>query len=216
MSETAKGTTETVEPTRAQAQLARRVAESRATVPDVTLGTEVDIEAALALGAGPRALVVRAAALALREQPELNAAYRDGRFETYSRVNVAITLEAGGALIAPTIADADAKPLAVIAEEAARFEASAEQLAAPASAGATCTVTAAAGARRIVPPLTPPQAIAIGVGDVETRALVRDGAVVAAPSIELTLVCDHRIVYGARASAFLARVRALLEDPAAL
>jgi pyruvate/2-oxoglutarate dehydrogenase complex dihydrolipoamide acyltransferase (E2) component len=51
---------------------------------------------------------------------------------------------------------------------------------------------------------------------VQTRALVRAGAVVAAPALELTLVCDHRIVYGERAAAFLARVRALLEDPAAL
>ena len=70
--------------------------------------------------------------------------------------------------------------------------------------------------RRIVPPLTPPHAIALGVGAVQPRALVRDGAVVAAPAIELTLVCDHRIVYGARAAAFLARVRELLEQPAAL
>jgi len=214
--ETAKGTTEVVEPTRAQQQLARRVAESRATVPDLTLGTDVDLEAALAAGAGLRELVVRAVALALREFGDVNAAYRDGRFERYARVNVAIAIDTGAGIVMPTIADADTKPLGAIATELAELSGAAEQLAAPKTAGATCTVVAVDHVRRIVPPLTPPHAVAIGVGAVQSRALVRGGAVVAAPAIELTLVCDHRIVYGARAAAFLARVRELLEDPAAL
>jgi pyruvate dehydrogenase E2 component (dihydrolipoamide acetyltransferase) len=216
VSETAKGRTEVVEPTRAQQQLARRVAESRATVPDLTLGTDVDLEAALALGAPARALVVRAVALALREHPDVNAAYRDGRFERYARVNVAIAIDTPSGPVAPVIADADTKPLAAIVEEVAQVTAAAEQLAAPQSAGATCTVVAVDGVRRIVPPLTAPQAIALGVGEVQTRALARAGEVVAAPAVELALVCDHRIVYGARAAAFLARVRELLEAPAAL
>ncbi|HEX6388642.1 MAG TPA: 2-oxo acid dehydrogenase subunit E2 [Solirubrobacteraceae bacterium] len=216
MSETAKGSTEISEPSRAQQQLARRVAESRATVPDLTLATDVDLEAALALGAPARALVVRATAVALREQPHVNAAYRDGRFERYSRVNVAVAIDTPAGVVAPTIADADTKGLATIAEELAQLEAAAEQLAAPATAGATSTVHSAAGVRRIVPLLTPPQAVAIGAGDVQTRAVVRDGAVVAAPAIELTLVCDHRIIYGAIAAAFLARVRELLETTDAL
>jgi pyruvate dehydrogenase E2 component (dihydrolipoamide acetyltransferase) len=214
--ETAKGATEVVEPTRGQQQLARRVSESRATVPDLTLAADVDLEAALALGASPQVLVVRAAALALREQPAINAAYRDGRFERYARVNVAIAIDTPGGVVTPAVADADGKPLAAIAEEVAQLTAAAEQLAAPKSAGATCTVVAVDGVRRIVPPLTPPQAVALGVGGVQSRALVRDGVVVAAPAIELTLVCDHRIVYGAAAAAFLARVRELLEQPDAL
>jgi pyruvate dehydrogenase E2 component (dihydrolipoamide acetyltransferase) len=216
MSETAKGTTEVVEPTRAQQQLARRVAESRATVPDLTLATDVDLDAALALGAQPRELVVRAAALALREFPDVNAAYRDGRFERYGRVNVAIAIDTMDATVAATIADADTKRLAAIVAEAQGLTGSADRLAAPKSAGATCTVVAVEGVRAIVPPLTPPQAVVIGVGGVQERAVVREGAVVAARAIELTLVCDHRIVHGARAAAFLARVRELLEQPDAL
>jgi pyruvate dehydrogenase E2 component (dihydrolipoamide acetyltransferase) len=215
---TAKGTTEIVEPSRAQQQLARRVAESRATIPDLTLGSVVDLEAALARAgaATPRDLVLRAAALALREQPAVNAAYRDGRYERYSRVNVAFVVDTGAAVVTPTIFDADAKPLAEIAAEAADLSARAAELRAPQTGGATCTVTEVDGVGRVVPPLSQPQAVALGVGAVSTRALVRDAAVVAAPGIELTLVCDHRIVYGRLAATFLARVVALLEDPAGL
>lgn len=217
---TAKGTTEITEPTRAQAQLARRVAESRATMPDLTLVAEVDLDAALAVagGATPRDLVLRAAALALREQPEVNGAYRDGRYERYSRVNVAFTVDTGETLVTPTIFDADAKPLAQVAAETADLAARAGELAAPQTGGATCTVVelGVPGVRRVVPPLQQPQAVVLGVGAAQQRALVRDGAVVVATALDVTLVCDHRIVFGARAAGFLARVVALLEEPAAL
>lgn len=217
---TAKGTTEIVEPSRAQAQLARRVAESRATIPDLTLTAVVDVEGALAAapGATPRDLVLRAAALALREHPAVNGAWRDGRFERYSRVNVAFTVEAGDAVLTPTIFDADTKPLGAIVAEACDLAARAAELTAPQTGGATCTVVAldAPGVRGVVPPLQQPQAAVLGVGAAEPRALVRDGAVVVARAIDVTLVGDHRVVHGTLAATFLARVVALLGDPAAL
>ena len=91
-----KGEARVEEPTRPQAQHARRVAESRATVPDISLTTQVDMEAAAALRAAAPApglsfedLVVKACGVALREAPRANGAYRDARFEHYPRVNVA-------------------------------------------------------------------------------------------------------------------------------
>src|SRR4051812_42025865 len=87
----AKGSTRVVEATRAQGALGRRMAESRATIPDFTATIEADATAALdacaqLLGAldpppGLEDLVVKACAVALREQPRVNASYRDGRFE---------------------------------------------------------------------------------------------------------------------------------------
>lgn len=217
---TAKGATEITEPSRARQQLARRVAESRATMPDLTLTGEADLQDALAAvpGATARDLVIRAAALALREQPAVNGAYRDGRFERYSRVNVAFAVDTGDGLVLPTVFDADTKPAAAIAEEAAALAAGAAELAAPRTAGATCSVVAVdtPGVRRIVPPLQQPQAVVLGVGTVAERPVARDGAVVVRQVAELTLVTDHRIVHGDAAAAFLARVLELLADPSAL
>jgi pyruvate dehydrogenase E2 component (dihydrolipoamide acetyltransferase) len=64
--------------------------------------------------------------------------------------------------------------------------------------------------------INPPQAAILAVGAVEPRAEVRDGQLVARNTMSLTLACDHRILYGADAALFLARIRELLEEPAAL
>ena len=61
-----------------------------------------------------------------------------------------------------------------------------------------------------------PQAAILAVGALAPRALVRDGALVARHTMNVTLACDHRILYGADAAQFLARIRALLERPLAL
>jgi pyruvate dehydrogenase E2 component (dihydrolipoamide acetyltransferase) len=73
------------------------------------------------------------------------------------------------------------------------------------------------GVRRFEALLNTPQAAILAVGAVEPRPVAGpDGAVVVRPLMSATLVCDHRILYGADAAAFLARVRELLEDPAAM
>src|SRR5947209_3521865 len=123
----AKGETTVVEATRGEAALARRMAESRATVPDFTATVEVDVTAALeacaqltgALDPPPALedLLVRACGRALREQPRVNATYRDGRYEQHGRVNVGVAM----AGVVPTIFDADAKPVARIAAERAEL-----------------------------------------------------------------------------------------------
>ena len=64
--------------------------------------------------------------------------------------------------------------------------------------------------------INPPQAAILSVGSLGPRAVVRDGAVVARNTMTLTLACDHRILYGADAAQFLARIRELLEAPSAL
>src|SRR4051794_8773065 len=209
----AKGETTVVEATRAQSAVARRVAESKATIPDFSVTVEVDATAALAALDGAPAsledLVVKACGVALREQPRLNATYRDGRFEQHRRVNIGVAIHGDGALVAPTIFDADTKPVAAIAHEtralAARARAGA--LTAPELAGGTFTVSslAAFGVARFDAIIAPGQAAALAVG-----APGRDGR------MELTLSCDHRIVFGADAARFLGRMRELLEDPAAL
>jgi pyruvate dehydrogenase E2 component (dihydrolipoamide acetyltransferase) len=64
--------------------------------------------------------------------------------------------------------------------------------------------------------INPPQAAILSVGSVQSRAVVREGVVLARHTMTITLACDHRILYGAGAALFLARIRELLETPAAL
>ena len=124
---TGKGESEHVELTRTQQLIARRMAESKATVPDFALNMDIDMEAAVAMRAQLKEvaevvpsfndMVVKACALALREYPRANGSYKDGRFELHGRINVGVAVAAQDALIVPTIFDADRKSLGEIARD---------------------------------------------------------------------------------------------------
>jgi len=126
--ETAKGTISYEDPSKLQSTVARRMSESKATAPHFYLEAEIDMSRLVAargqIKAGAKEgdvvpsfndMVVKACALALREHPRANGAYRDGRFELYSRVNVGVAVAARDALVVPTIFDADQKNLRQIA-----------------------------------------------------------------------------------------------------
>ncbi|HEX6391722.1 MAG TPA: dihydrolipoamide acetyltransferase family protein, partial [Solirubrobacteraceae bacterium] len=227
---TAKGDVTTQELTRTQGLIARRMAESRATIPSFELRTEIDMERCVALRAELKELggdvpsyndmIVKACALALRDFPRANGSYRDARFELHSRVNVGIAVAAQDALVVPTVFDADRKPLREIAHEtralAERVRTGA--ITPPELSGGTFTVSNLGmyGVTDFTAVINPPQAAILAVGALAQRAVVRDGALVARHTMNVTLACDHRILYGADAAQFLARIRALLERPLAL
>jgi pyruvate dehydrogenase E2 component (dihydrolipoamide acetyltransferase) len=208
--ETARGRVERVEPSKAQRAVARRIAESKATAPHVYLEAEVRTAAA-----APEA-IVRACALALREFPRLNGAYRDGAFETYSRINVGLAVEGPDAPVVVTVFDADGKAAAEIGAELAGLSerAAAGELTSPELAGGTFTVASASfgSIRSFAAALHQGQAATLAFGPVTQRAMARDGEVVAAPALTATLSCDGRMIGADEAARFLDRVRALLED----
>jgi pyruvate dehydrogenase E2 component (dihydrolipoamide acetyltransferase) len=208
--ETARGTVERVEPTKAQRAVARRVAESKATAPHLYLETEVRADTA-----APE-LVVHACAQALREFPRLNGAYRDGAFETYSRINIGVAVAGTDAPVVVTVFDADRKTTGEIADELAGLSerATAGKLTSPELAGGTFTVAGAAvGAiRAIAAVLNQGQAGTLAFGPVTERAIARDGAVTAGRALTATLSCDARMIGVDEAAGFLERVRALLEE----
>jgi len=225
---TAKGDVTVEEPSRAQQTVARRVAEAKATVPELVLRAEVAMDACVALrerleeqAAEPvpsyEDMVVRACALALREHPRANSAYRDGRYEGYSRVNVGVVVAARDALLVPTIFDADRRSLHEVAQAARTLSERirAGTVTSPELSGATFTVSALAGhgVASFAAAVIPPQAAILALGEVARRAVVVDGELAVGHRMEVTLTCDHRILFGERAGAFLARVRALLEHP---
>jgi pyruvate dehydrogenase E2 component (dihydrolipoamide acetyltransferase) len=231
---TAKGDVSVQELTRTQQVIARRMAESKATVPEFTITTDVDMEGAVALrgqlksvaessgGTVPsyNDMVVKACAIALREFARANGSYKDGKFELYSRVNIGVAVAAQDALVVPTVFDADRKSLGEIARDS---RALAERVRAgvvtpPELSGGTFTVSNLGmfGVTEFVAVINPPQSAILAVGKMEPRAVVRDGEIVARNTMNITLSCDHRILYGAAAAEFLARIKALLEQPIAL
>lgn len=207
------------EPDRAERAIARRSAEARATVPDLELSVEIDAEPLLAAaqraGCSTTAVLVAACAGALQEFPRANGAYRDGRFELYSRINVGVTVAAQRGQPVVTVFDADAGSLQEIDEELARLRARVEggQLTPPEQAGVTFTLNDLGpyGVDRAVPVITPPQAAALTAGAVREQAVVRHGAVVAGHVLSLVLACDHRILFGAQAAGFLGAIARHLE-----
>jgi pyruvate dehydrogenase E2 component (dihydrolipoamide acetyltransferase) len=207
-----KGTVEIVEPTAAERAIARRSAESRATVPHLELSADVDMGACMqVVGDSIPAAVLRAAALALRDHPRANGAYRDGRFELYSRVNVGLVLPSSEDLVTATVFDADRKQLAELAAEITSLSARADELTPPQRSGSTFTVWLAEGVRSVSPIIPTPNAGALGVGEVREAAVVREGVIVSGHLMALTLACDHRILYEPQAARFLARITELLE-----
>jgi pyruvate dehydrogenase E2 component (dihydrolipoamide acetyltransferase) len=229
---TAKGDVSREELTRTQQVVARRMAESRATIPDFTLTVEVDMAAAVAMRADLKAavgdrpapsfndFVVKASALALREFPRANGSYKDGKFELYSRVNVGIAVAAENSLVVPTVFDADVKSLGQIAQDA---RALAERVRAgaitpPELSGGTFTVSNLGmfGIESFTAVINPPQSAILAVGAVRDTPVVANGEIVPGKRMSMTLCSDHRILYGADAAQFLTRIRQLLEHPAAL
>jgi pyruvate dehydrogenase E2 component (dihydrolipoamide acetyltransferase) len=232
--ETAKGQVSYEDLSKTQQVIARRMAESKATAPHFYLRATIDMSEAVAGRAQVKArampgdvipsfndMVVKACALALREHPRANGAYRDGRFELYSRVNVGVAVATEDALIVPTLFDADRKGLRQIAQESRALAAKVRdgQITPPELSGATFTVSNLGmyGIDGFSAVINPPQAAILAVGAIEERPVVRDDAQLASAHLmQVDLACDHRILYGAPAAEFLARVRALLEEPLSL
>jgi pyruvate dehydrogenase E2 component (dihydrolipoamide acetyltransferase) len=211
-----KGETRVEEPTGRQRAIARRTAEARATVPHLELTVDVDVSHRLAAGDPVTASVVWACAVALRDCPRANAAYRDGRFELYSRVNVGLVVDAGDDFLVPTVFDADRKSIAELSGEIELLieRAGAGALTPPELAGATFTLTdmSTSGVRSLFPVPSPPHAAAVAAGTVREAPVVRDGALAPGRLTTLTLTCDGRILFGSRAAAFLVRIKQLLEE----
>ncbi len=227
----AKGDLSIHEPTRLQRTVSRRMAEAKATVPDFSLELDVDMTLCIELRERLKAqtdrapsfndMVVKAAALALRDHPRVNGAYRDGKFEAYSRVNVGVAVAAQEALVVPVVHDADQKSLGEISRQALRLieRVRSGEVTPPELSGGTFSVSNLGmyGIERFTAIVNPPQAAILAVGALMKKPTVDDrGRVVARDLMTLTLICDHRILYGADGAAFLAQVRELLEQPLSL
>jgi pyruvate dehydrogenase E2 component (dihydrolipoyllysine-residue acetyltransferase) len=223
---------EDVELTPTQRTIAARMGESRSQIPEFTLEAEIAMEALAELrdelrdlGREPlpsfNDLVVKAVGLSLRKHPALNSSWAGGRIRRHEHVNVGIAVATDDALYVPTLVDADSISVFEIAERARTLIAkvldgsiSPDEL-----HGGTFTVSNLGmyGVRRFTAVINPPQAAILAVGEVARRPAVDSaGTIVARHEMDVTLSCDHRVVYGAEAAKFLQTLKNLLERPVAL
>ena len=157
------------------------MAESKATAPEFVISLEVDMEDAVELRKQLKAAPAtrprrrsttwssRPSALALRDFPRANGAYRDGAFELYSRVNVGVAVAGQDALVVPTVFDADKKSLGTIATESRALAEKVRdgKITPPELSAGTFTVSNLGmyGIRRFVAVINPPQAAILAVGE---------------------------------------------------
>ena len=221
--ETAKGEVETVELTKLQQTVARRMAESKATAPHFylqsrsTWAARVEARAAIKAAAAEgdvvpsfNDMVVKACAIALREFPRANGAYRDGRLELYSRVNVGIAVAAEERWSCRRSSTPTARACARSPPRRGRSPRKVRDgtITPPELSGGTFTVSNL-GMFGISNFHAGDQLAAGGDprGRRDPRApVVRDGEIITAQLMGVTLACDHRILYGADGAEFLARV----------
>ena len=224
-----KGESEFVEYSRARQSMSRRIAESKATIPHIYLQVEADVTALVRRRAALRAsgeaptvndLVIKAAALALRNHPRVNSTYRDGGLLLHPRINIGVAVDTEDGSLTPVIADADQKDLNEIAAEVRSLSARARsgEITPPEQAGATFSISNVGmlGITSSEPVVNPGQAAKLAVGAVTARPVVRGGEVVPGEVMTLDLSCDHRVLHGGEGARFLTEVRSNLEDPGLL
>ena len=215
----------------AQLAATRRLGASTAEVPQFDLAVDVDFEAAFELLAeyepGINApaptvgdLVIRIAAVALREHPLLNGSYRDGEVETYSRINVGFAVSTERGLLVPVVFDADTKSLGEIAYSTTDLIARTRSggVTPQELSGGTFTVSNLGmfGIDRFTAIINPPQSAILAVGRARNLPVSNAaGDVAVRRTLTSTLSCDHRVMQGTDGASFLSRFRELLEDPAA-
>lgn len=224
-----KGENEFLEYSRARQSMTRRIAESKAIIPHIYLQVETDVSALLRRrqelrdgGIAPTVndLVIKAAALALRNHPRVNSSYRDGGIELHSRINIGVAVETPDGSLTPVLTDVDSKPLPEIAAEIRQLSSRARsgELTPPEQAGATFAISnlGMLGISSSEPVVNPGQAAKLAVGAVSEQPVVRGGEVVPGEIMKLDLSCDHRVLHGGEAARFLGEVKANLEDPGLL
>jgi pyruvate dehydrogenase E2 component (dihydrolipoamide acetyltransferase) len=207
--------------------IARRLSESKQTVPHFYLSIDCTIDELLKVrkelnGKSETRIsvndfVIRAAALALRQVPAANASWSDDAILLWERVDIAVAVALDDGLITPIIKGADQKGLAQIARESKDLaeRARAGKLKLDEFQGGTFSISNLGmfGVREFAAVINPPQGGILAVGLGEQRPVVKDGQLSVATVMTCTLSGDHRVVDGAVGAQFLAAFKKLVEDP---
>lgn len=212
--------------------IAKAMVNSKHTAPHVTLMDEVDVTKLVAHRKKFKDLaaqkgikltflpyVVKALTSALREFPTLNTSIDDATEEIIHKhyYNIGIAADTDKGLLVPVVKHADRKSIFAIAKEINELATKAREgkLLPNEMKGATCTITniGSAGGQWFTPVINHPEVAILGIGRISEKPIVRDGEIVIAPVLALSLSFDHRMIDGATAQNALNHIKRLLNDP---
>jgi len=213
--------------------IARRMLESKQTVPHFYLTVEFEIDALLAARAAINEvarkkdarvsvndMVIKACAKALRDHPECNASWTEDEMIQYGAVDISVAVATDRGLITPIIRNADMKGAAQISVEmkdlAARAKVGKLKLEEFQGGGFTISNLGMFGVKEFGAIINPPQAMILAVGVGEERVVARKGEMVIRNMMSCTLAVDHRVVDGAMGAQFMQTLRTYIEQPAAM
>ena len=211
--------------------VARRMTDSFRDVPHFPLNLDIEIDALLAARAKINAMleksgggkvsvndmVIKAAAIALKQVPEANASYTPEGIAMHHNADISMAVAVPGGLITPIIFKAETKGLSQIAAEAKDLaeRARTKKLKPEEFQGGTFSISNLGmfGIKSFASIINEPQGAILSVGAGEKRAVVKGDQLAVATVMSVTLTCDHRVVDGATGARFLAALKPLLEDP---
>ncbi len=213
--------------------IAKRLTESKQTVPHFYLTMDIELDALLKLrgelnsrsakdGAGAFKLsvndmIIKASAIALRRVPKVNASFTEEGVAFYDDVDVSVAVAIPDGLITPIIRRADQKGLATISNEMKDLglRARAGKLKPEQFQGGGFSVSNLGmfGVKDFQAIINPPQAAILAVGAGEQRAVVKDGQLAVATVMSATLSVDHRVVDGALGAEWLQAFKSIIQEP---
>ncbi len=210
--------------------IAKRLTESKTTVPHFYLTVEVELDKLMAqrkelnnrladegVKLSVNDFIIRASALALKKVPAANVRYAGDKMYWYERADVSVAVAVEGGLVTPVVRGADSKGLADISRDVKELATKARdgKLMPEDYAGGTFSISHLGmfGIKEFSAVINPPQGAILAVGAGEQRAVVKEGALAVATVMNCTLSCDHRAIDGAVGAEFLAAFKGYLEDP---
>lgn len=208
--------------------IAKRLVTSLGPVPHFFLTTEIEMDRAAEMRSGINALdpdlkisindiIIKVAAAALLQHPQVNASYQDKvvRYYEHADIGVAVAIEEG--LITPIVRAADQKSLSEIASEVRELAGRARErkLQPEEFMGATFSISNLGmfGIDEFTAVINPPEGAILAIGAMSPKPVVRDDQVVVRQMMRVTMSCDHRVIDGATGAKFLQTFRKILENP---
>ena len=213
--------------------IARRLTESKQTVPHFYLTIDVDAaplsEARVAINeslakSGEKIslndLLIKASAIALRRYPAVNASFMGDAIHYHGSVDISVAVAIDGGLVTPVVRDADQKGVLDIAREVRELAGRAKEkkLKPEEMTNGTFSISNLGmyDIESFSAVINPPEGAILAVGAVREEPVVKGGAIVAGKRLRLTLSCDHRVIDGATGAEWLRVLRGLLESPATM
>ncbi|MCB9190757.1 MAG: pyruvate dehydrogenase complex dihydrolipoamide acetyltransferase [Flavobacteriales bacterium] len=221
---------EDVEVSQMRKTIARRLAESKFSAPHFYLTMKIDMDAMIDARDSINSvsstkisfndLVIKASAVALKEHPQVNAAWMGDHIRYNHHVHVGVAVAVPDGLLVPVVRFADTKRLTEISSEVKDFvlRANDKKLQPKDWEGNTFTVSNLGmfGIDEFTAIINPPDSCIMAVGGIEETPVVKDGQIVPGNVMKVTLSCDHRVVDGASGAKFLKTFKKLMENPVLL